>query len=192
MAYSKIIFDGETLIDLTSDTVTEDKLMTGITAHDKSGKEITGTCDFDVNSSDATVTSDEILSTRTAYARGIKIVGAMPNNGSVNENIESLDNKYTIPRGYHDGSGTVGISAEQVEKIIPSNIREGVNILGVIGEMSGNESENAEESKEVTPKREQQTITPSEGYTCFREVIVKGIPYSEIENSAGGITVVIG
>lgn len=40
---NKIVLNDETLIDLTNDTVTEDDLPSGITAHDKMGKEITGT-----------------------------------------------------------------------------------------------------------------------------------------------------
>lgn len=43
MAVSKVIFDGDTLIDLTGDTVTEDKLAEGITAHNAKGEQITGT-----------------------------------------------------------------------------------------------------------------------------------------------------
>lgn len=43
MGNSKIVYYGETLIDLTGDTVTEEKLLKGITAHDKSGTLITGT-----------------------------------------------------------------------------------------------------------------------------------------------------
>ena len=43
MAVNKIVYAGNSLIDLTDDTVTADKLAEGITAHDKSGNKITGT-----------------------------------------------------------------------------------------------------------------------------------------------------
>lgn len=43
MGYNKVIYNNEVLIDLTDDTVTEETLFNGITAHDKSGKIITGT-----------------------------------------------------------------------------------------------------------------------------------------------------
>lgn len=44
MANNKVqLADGTTLIDLTGDTVAADKLLSGITAHDKSGAQITGT-----------------------------------------------------------------------------------------------------------------------------------------------------
>lgn len=77
MAINKVIYGGNTLIDLTGDTVTPDKLLTGHTAHDKSGAVIEGTCTFDVDSTDATVTKAEMLDGKTAYARGSKVVGTM-------------------------------------------------------------------------------------------------------------------
>ena len=43
MAKNKIIYNGNTLIDLTGDTVTADKLLQGYTAHDRTGALITGT-----------------------------------------------------------------------------------------------------------------------------------------------------
>ena len=42
MAVNKVTYGGKTLVDLTSDTVTPDKLADGVTAHDKSGNKITG------------------------------------------------------------------------------------------------------------------------------------------------------
>lgn len=43
MAVNKVEYAGNTLIDLTADTVTPETLAKGITAHDKSGAVITGT-----------------------------------------------------------------------------------------------------------------------------------------------------
>ena len=43
MAYNKIVLKDQTLIDLTSDTVTPDTLAVGATAHDKTGASIVGT-----------------------------------------------------------------------------------------------------------------------------------------------------
>ena len=58
MAVSKIDFAGNTLIDLTSDTVTASALLKGYTAHDKTGELVTGTLDVTADSSIHTVTSD--------------------------------------------------------------------------------------------------------------------------------------
>lgn len=42
MAVNKVVCNGETLIDLTSDTVEAGNLLSGVTAHDKAGNKITG------------------------------------------------------------------------------------------------------------------------------------------------------
>ena len=192
MAYNKIVYGGNTLIDLTADTVDAAHLLTGITAHDKSGTIITGTCAFDSNTSAATAAVAEILEGKTAYARGVLLTGTMPNKGKVTGAITTKTGSYTIPQGYHDGSGTVSISSSAVAGLTPQNIRSGVTILGIEGEMSGSEDENPQDNIDATPSTVQQIITPSEGYTCLRQVTVKPIPYSESDNAAGGKTVTIG
>ena len=42
MAVNKVVYGSETLVDLTNDTVTPETLAVGVTAHDASGKVITG------------------------------------------------------------------------------------------------------------------------------------------------------
>ena len=42
---SKVIINGNTVFDLTGVTVTPDKLVKGVIAHDKSGKKIVGTAE---------------------------------------------------------------------------------------------------------------------------------------------------
>ena len=181
MAVNKVVYGTETLIDLTSDTVTPDKLLNGITAHDQSGEPITGTCEFDVDSSDG----------KTAYARGAKLTGTMPNRGVVSGEIDTKDEQFAIQQGYHDGSGKVGIAAAEKAKLIPANIREGISILGVDGEMSGNEGMKPQ-AKTVTPSAVQQVISPDASYNCLSQVTVNPIPYAESANAAGGTTVTIG
>ena len=46
MANSKVVYDGETLIDISKDTVTPETLAKGATAHDSSGEPITGTMEL--------------------------------------------------------------------------------------------------------------------------------------------------
>lgn len=100
MDVNKIEYDGRVLLDLTEDTVTEDNLLSGIVAHDATGRQIEG---------------------------------KMPVADTVEKFISSISESYTIPKGYHNGSGKVAIDATEQAKIIAQNIREGVTILGVTG-----------------------------------------------------------
>lgn len=191
MAISKIIYGGNTLIDLTQDTVVADKLLAGYTAHGADGEVVEGTCTFDADTQDATAADSEILEGKSAYVKGTKKTGTMKNNGGVTGTINTKDGVYTVPQGYHDGSGKVSIAASEQQKLVAENIREGVTILGVEGTMSGTEDAKPQ-SKSVTPSTVEQTIIPDEGYNYLSQVTVAAIPYVESENTAGGITVTIG
>ena len=188
---SKVVYGGKTLIDLTADTVTADKVLSGYTTHGKDGAAITGTCTFDADTGDATAAVAEILTGKTAYVNGVKLTGTMKNNGAVTGTISTKADVYTIPIGYHDGAGKVSISSTEQAKIIAGNIRSGVTILGVTGTMSGSENVKAQ-AKTATPATTAQTILPDTGYNYLSQVTVAAIPYVESDNSAGGVTVTIG
>ena len=187
---NKLVVGNEVKFDLTGDTVAPNTLLTGTTAHDKSGAQITGTCTYDSDTSDATVAVAEILKDKTAYARGAKIVGTMPNNGAKNYTISDL-NDQTISLGFYDGSGKISIDSAEKAKIIPANIKNGVNILGIQGTMTGQEDLQVQ-SKTVAPTFTAQTILPDEGYDYLSQVVVSAIPMTESENTAGGLTLTIG
>lgn len=189
---NKIVANGEVLIDLTADTVAEETLLKGTTAHDKSGAIITGTCDYDSNTKDATATAGELLEGKTAYIGGAKVTGTMPNRGSQTSVISTVVDKIKITNGYHDGSGNVQISSDEQAKIIPANILDGVTILGIEGSLRPSSDVKIEPAKDVTPTFSDQQITPSEGYEVMAQVNFKAIPISKVANSAGGITVTIG
>lgn len=191
MGKSKIVYGNEVLIDLTNDTVKADKLLKDCTAHGADGEPITGACTYDVDSSGATATADEILLDKTAAKGGKMLTGAMPNNGAVTLKITEKTGKVSVPRGYHDGSGYSEIDPTEQAKLIADNIREGITILGVEGTMSGSEDVKAQ-AKSVTPSTSEQTVLPDEGYNSLASVVVAAIPYTESENTAGGITVTIG
>ena len=65
MAYSKVIFNGTTLIDLTDDTVAANKMLSGIVATDNSGTEVTGNI-ATITSSDVTI-SDGVVTVPVGY-----------------------------------------------------------------------------------------------------------------------------
>lgn len=186
-----VLASGEVLIDLTGDTVDAAHVLDGYTFHDKSGAPVTGACKYDSDTSGDTAAVGEILYGKTAHARGSLLTGTMPNNGAQMDNISTKEQEVIIAQGYHDGSGKIGISAEEQAKIIPNNIREGITILGVNGTMSGSEGVVAQ-ARTATPKFTQQIISPEDGYTHLSQVTVNPITVIYSDNSAGGKTVTIG
>lgn len=76
------------------------------------------------DTSDATVIADNLLDGVIAYGcveegkeeektkKAVKIEGAMPNNGGVSKSLTTTETSYTVPKGYHDGTGTVSITTE--------------------------------------------------------------------------------
>ena len=190
MAINKVIYGNQTLIDLTQDDITPADLASGKTAHDASGAVITGTNTYDSDTSDDTAVASEILATKTAHARGTALTGTMPNRGAVTGTIATKEGSYAIPQGYHDGSGSVSIDATEQAKIIADNIKAGVEILGVVGDYSGEEV--TVQSKSATPYTTAQTVLPDAGYDYLSQVNIGAIKYVETDNAAGGKTVTIG
>lgn len=182
---------GDVLIDLTGDTLIQaSQLVSGIKAHARSGEQITGTNTNDADTSDANATASQILYGATAYVQGSKVTGTMTNNGAVSGTISTKAQQYSVPAGYHDGSGKVQISSTEQNKIVAGNIKQGVTILGVEGTYSGEGV--TLQSKTVTSSFTAQTVTADSGYDALSQVTVNAMPYSETDNAAGGVTVTIG
>ena len=183
---NKIVYGGDVLLDLTSDDVTASDVLSGKKFHLPSGAPATGACAYDADTSDATAVAAELLEGKSAYRSGAKLTGTMPNRGAVAGVIAAVGQEYTVPQGYHDGSGKVAIDATEQAKLIPGNIRDGVVVLGVTGTMSGSEDVHAQ-AKTVVPSRAQQVVTPdSPEYNYLSQVTVEAIPYTETDNAAGG------
>lgn len=103
IAFNKIMLGDIPIIDLTSDTVSADMLLSGITAHRSDGEIITGT---------------------------------IARNETISDTISNAADSVLILSGYYAGAGSVSIDSAEQSKIIPSNIKSGVSILGVIGTMN--------------------------------------------------------
>lgn len=87
------------------------------------------------DTTDGTASAGDVLSGKTAYSSGL-ITGSMTNNGAVSGTISTKAGTYTIPAGYHNGSGSVAISSTEQAKVVTGNIRAGVTLLGVSGKAS--------------------------------------------------------
>ena len=190
---NKVVYGNTTLIDLTSDDVTVNDVLSGIVFHLPSGEPAVGSCNYDSYTQDADATAAMILASKTAYVNKVKLTGTMPNIGAQTGVITTKAGSVAISAGYHDGSGAVTIDSTEQAKIIGDNIREGVTILGVVGTMSGSEDVKAT-SHTATPYTTSKTYLPSEDgdYNYFSQFTVSSIYYNEADNLSGGKTATIG
>lgn len=93
-----------------------------------------GTASF-YDTTDATAAGGDILTGKTAYNSSGSVSGSMANNGGTGGSISTKAGTVTIPAGYTTG-GTVSISSTEQAKVIASNIKSGVTLLGVAGSLS--------------------------------------------------------
>lgn len=93
-----------------------------------------GTAKF-YDTASADITGADVLTGKTAYGSSGSVSGSMANNGATSGTISTKAGTVTIPAGYTSG-GTVSISSTEQAKIIASNIRSGVTILGQAGSLA--------------------------------------------------------
>lgn len=71
------------------------------------------------NTSDATAVASNILYPKTAYIATGKVTGSMPDNSAVSQTLDTATTSYTIPQGYHNGTGSVSVTT-QTKSATPS------------------------------------------------------------------------
>ena len=93
-----------------------------------------GTAKF-YDTADGDITSADVLTGKTGYGASGSVSGSMANNGATGGTISTKAGTVTIPSGYTSG-GTVSISSSEQAKVIASNIKSGVTLLGVAGSLA--------------------------------------------------------
>ena len=151
---NKVVYGGDTLVDLSNDDVARASVLNGKYFHLPTGERTTGTCTYDADTSDADAATDDILSGKTAYKNGSKLIGTMANQGEKHLTITARDTAVTIPAGYHDGSGDIGLGSTDKAALIATNIRSGVTVLGIAGSMSGSEDVKATSTTVTSSQKE--------------------------------------
>lgn len=101
-------------------------------------------------------------------------IEGIADNGAVAGTIAAKDVAYTVPKGYHSGTGKVQIAESEKQKLIPGNIKTGIQLFGVEGSYEGAGAKL--QSKNVTPSKAVQNVTADEGYEGLSVVNVGAIP----------------
>lgn len=195
MGINKVVFGNETIVNLTDADVKASQILSGAKAYDQNGDLLPGECTYDADTSDATAIDDGmILFGKTAYVASKKKTGTMPNIGAQEIKISNVNEPVAISTGYHDGSGFATISDDEKAKLVPQYIKKDIVILGVKGEMTGEEHITAD-TKTVTPKVTAQSFSPAtDGLDYYSGITVDAISktVTETGNGTTGTTVTIG
>ena len=143
-----------------------------------------------------TATASDVLSGKTILTSSGLITGSMANNGSISQTLNA-GGSYTIPKGYHDGTGKVianTLSSQTSATAVASNILSGktawVNGSKVTGTMA-NKAGATVSATTVTESGTNALITiPSNGYYDTSSKI--SVPIETIKDSVSNLGGVFG
>ena len=101
--------------------LTAGNIRSGVKIFNVTGSYAGSSSSGSTDTSDATATAANILSGKTAYVNGSKLTGTMTNNGAVSKTM-TANGSYTIPAGYHNGSGKVTVNVSSSSGSSNNNI----------------------------------------------------------------------
>lgn len=151
MAVNKIVYGNDTLVDLTSDTISASDLAKGKTAHDKSGNSITGTftLDSEIQDQDTVISQiQEALAGKTA----------MPNTSDANAAPSDIRNGKSA---YVNGTKITGSVLDIVQGTPSISVSSTGLITAKATQSAGFVSDGTKSSTKQLTVQEAQTITPS-------------------------------
>ncbi|MBE6071031.1 MAG: hypothetical protein E7208_03620 [Clostridium butyricum] len=162
-----ILASGADDSDSTSVGTDGSNVKTGITFVGTDGEVHTGTF-----TADGTITAGDVLKDKIGYSQGNKIVGTMANNGAKTASL-NCGGSYTIPQGYHNGSGKVtanSLASQTSGTATKADIVSGktawVNGIKLTG--------TANTSKNIVSQSSYKSITTTEFYTAKGTTITLG------------------
>lgn len=121
------------------------------------------------------LTALKLASEENTLEECVAAVESIADNGAVSQKLDTTTASYTVPAGYHNGSGTVSVELE--EKTVTANGVVTPTAGKVLSKITVN-VENAPKLQEKTavPSKEAQEIVADEGYDGLSKVSVQAIP----------------
>lgn len=178
---NQVIVNGETILDLTNDTVTANDLAKGVTAHDKSGTAITGTVEVGhptTKSSDVSAEFNETPLPGGSIYKSISLTGK-----STDDVLMRKGTNYTVSlESYKFGNAT----AADVAKGKTFTSQTGLKQTGTLDVST---TEPTLQAKSVTPTASEQVVTPDASYDGLSQVTVAGDANLTAENIKEGVSI---
>lgn len=145
-------------------------------------------------------TAANILSGKQAMTENGRVTGTMTNNGAVSKSItpSTSAQSYTVPAGYHNGSGKVTVAAAPTSLIdgtaTAANVLSGQTFFcDSYTAKTGTMTNNGAVSKSITPSTSAQSYTIPAGYhNGSGKVSVAAAPTSLIDGTAAVADVLSG
>ncbi len=121
------------------------------------------------------LTALKLASEENTLEECVAAVESIADNRAVSQKLDTTTASYTVPAGYHNGSGTVSVELE--EKTVTTNGVVTPTAGKVLSKITVN-VENAPTLQEKTavPSKEAQEIVADEGYDGLSKVSVQAIP----------------
>lgn len=121
------------------------------------------------------LTALKLASEENTLEECVAAVESIADNRAVSQKLDTTTASYTVPEGYHNGSGTVSVELE--EKTVTANGVVTPTAGKVLSKITVN-VENAPTLQEKTavPSKEAQEIVADEGYDGLSKVSVQAIP----------------